>query len=85
MAKLTIYNVAICLTVGWGGYSYGFGFAVFVSSLGQPSFYEYFKLDRKGSLSLLLNATDNHQQLVTILQSKSIPHLFDPLSNSPLA
>lgn len=46
MGSLTIYNIAICMTVGWGGYSYGFGFAVFVSSLGQPSFYEYFKLDR---------------------------------------
>ena len=47
MAKLTLYNIAICLVVSFGGFTYGFGFAVFVTSLGQPGFYEYYKLDRK--------------------------------------
>ncbi|KIX02609.1 uncharacterized protein Z518_08551 [Rhinocladiella mackenziei CBS 650.93] len=45
MANLTKYNVAICLVVAWGGYSYGFGFAIFVTSIGQPGFYQYFNLD----------------------------------------
>jgi hypothetical protein len=47
MSKLTWYNIAICLVVSWGGYAYGFGFAIFVTSLGQPTFYEYFNLDRE--------------------------------------
>ncbi|KAL6246482.1 hypothetical protein RBB50_006719 [Rhinocladiella similis] len=45
MAKLTKYNILICLVVSWGGYAYGFGFAIFVTSIGQPGFYEYFNLD----------------------------------------
>ncbi|KAJ9609817.1 hypothetical protein H2200_006146 [Cladophialophora chaetospira] len=57
MAKLTWYNIAICLVVSWGGYAYGFGFAIFVTSLGQPTFYEYFKLDRNilGAINALFN------------------------------
>lgn len=47
MSKLTWYNIAICLVVSWGGFAYGFGFAIFVTSLGQPTFYEYFNLDRE--------------------------------------
>lgn len=45
MARLTSYNLAICLVVSLGGFTYGFGFAVFVTSIGQPGFYEYFNLD----------------------------------------
>ena len=47
MSKLTWYNIGICLIVSWGGYAYGYGFAIFVTSLGQPTFYEYFDLDRE--------------------------------------
>lgn len=47
MVKLTKYNIAICLVVAWGGFSYGFGFAIFVTSIGQPGFYQYFNLDRE--------------------------------------
>ena len=46
MANLTFFNVAICLVVACGGFAYGFGFAVFVTSIGQPGFYLYFNLDR---------------------------------------
>ncbi|KAK5942400.1 hypothetical protein PMZ80_004963 [Knufia obscura] len=45
MNGLTWYNIVICLVVSWGGYAYGFGFAAFATSQGQPSFYTYFKLD----------------------------------------
>ena len=51
MVRLTKYNIAICLVVAWGGFSYGFGFAVFVTSIGQPGFYKYFNLDREYSPS----------------------------------
>ncbi|KAK5317577.1 hypothetical protein LTR70_005772 [Exophiala xenobiotica] len=46
MGGLTWYNIFICLIVSWGGYAYGFGFATFITSQGQPGFYTYFKLDR---------------------------------------
>lgn len=47
MANLTLYNIGIIAITCLGGFTYGFGFAVFVSSIGQPGFYTYFKLDRK--------------------------------------
>ena len=47
MANLTGYNIAICAVVALGGFTYGFGFAIFVLSIGQPGFYLFFKLDRK--------------------------------------
>ncbi|ETI27393.1 hypothetical protein G647_09583 [Cladophialophora carrionii CBS 160.54] len=57
MAKLTWFNIAICLVVSWGGFAYGFGFAIFVTSIGQPSFYKYFDLDRDilGAINALFN------------------------------
>ena len=39
----TWYNIAICLVMSWGGYTYGFGFAIFVTNLGQSTFYKYFQ------------------------------------------
>jgi hypothetical protein len=51
MAKLTYYNIAASMAICLGGFTYGFGFAVFVTVLGQPGFYDYFELDR-GELSL---------------------------------
>ena len=49
MSKLTKYNIAICLLVGVAGFSYGFGFVIFTTSIGQPGFYQYFNLDREQS------------------------------------
>jgi hypothetical protein len=49
MAKLSLYLLRICLVIAIGGFTYGFGFAVFVTSIGQPGFYEYFDLDPKSS------------------------------------
>ena len=59
MANLTAYNVAICLVVALGGFTYGFGFAVFVTSIGQPGFYKFFNLDRE--FILLLNPSSVHR------------------------
>lgn len=39
------YNIAVGITVALGSFSYGFGFAVFATSIGQPGFYSYFALD----------------------------------------
>ena len=33
------------ITVALGSFNYGFGFATFATSIGQPGFYTYFKLD----------------------------------------
>ncbi|PMD47956.1 general substrate transporter [Hyaloscypha variabilis F] len=49
MANLTLYNIGIIAITCLGGFTYGFGFAVFVSSIGQPGFYAYFKLDPTSS------------------------------------
>ena len=45
MAKLTLYNIGICMVVALGGFTYGFGFSSFVTSEGQPGFYSDFNLD----------------------------------------
>jgi hypothetical protein len=45
MAHLTFYNIAISCFVAIGSGSYGYAFAVFPTSTGQPGFYNYFNLD----------------------------------------
>lgn len=47
MAKLTTYNVVIGMIVAIGTFGYGFGFGVFITSIGQPGFYIDMKLDRE--------------------------------------
>ncbi|KAH8696454.1 general substrate transporter [Talaromyces proteolyticus] len=57
MAKLTPFNIAISCFGALGAFSYGFGFAIFVTSIGQPGFFTYFNLDRDilGAISGLFN------------------------------
>jgi hypothetical protein len=50
MPQSNTYNRLICVIVGLSGFTYGYGFAVFVTSIGQPGFYTYFKLDREYAL-----------------------------------
>ncbi|EXJ55058.1 uncharacterized protein A1O5_12797 [Cladophialophora psammophila CBS 110553] len=45
MASLSLYNIYIYTVLGFGGFTYGFGFSVFVAAEGQPGFYSYFNLD----------------------------------------
>jgi hypothetical protein len=47
MAKLTGYNVVIAMIVAIGTFGYGYGFGVFITSIGQPGFYLDFNLDRE--------------------------------------
>lgn len=47
MAKIRPFNVFIYSVLSLGGLTYGFGFAGFTTSVGQPAFYMYFKLDRE--------------------------------------
>lgn len=49
MTKTSAYNVAVGMIVALGSFSYGFGFATFATSIGQPGFYAYFKLDPESS------------------------------------
>lgn len=45
MAKLTKYNIKVCLVVVIAAFSFGYGASVFVTSVGQPGFYNYYDLD----------------------------------------
>ncbi|KAK5726095.1 hypothetical protein LTR15_004287 [Elasticomyces elasticus] len=56
MAKLTLFNIGICLVVALGSFGYGFGFGAFITVIGEPGFYAYFELDRK-SASVILTTT----------------------------
>ncbi|KAL2802329.1 general substrate transporter [Aspergillus granulosus] len=49
MARITLYNILVSCFVALGSGSYGYGFAVFPTSTGQPGFYSYFNLDRESS------------------------------------
>jgi hypothetical protein len=44
MARLTSYNVLIASLVAVGGFSYGFGFSIFATSIAMPGFNSYFGL-----------------------------------------
>jgi hypothetical protein len=74
MAHLTLFNVGICLVVALGSFSYGFGFGVFITSIGEPGFYVYFNLDREfdaasGILFFCLGAYYSTQLRLNPLQS----------------
>ncbi|OAL22035.1 hypothetical protein AYO20_11271 [Fonsecaea nubica] len=45
MLRLTRYNILIVCAACLGAYSYGFSYAVFVTSIGEPGFFSYFELD----------------------------------------
>lgn len=45
MARIPLYVLTISIVVAVGAFEFGFGSAVFVTSLGQPGFYIYFELD----------------------------------------
>lgn len=47
MAKLTSYNMLIVAFVCIGAYTYGFAYAIFATSIGEPGFFLYFDLDRE--------------------------------------
>lgn len=80
MVKTTRYNIAIVLLVCLGSYTYGFSFAVFGTSIGEPGFYVYFALDRKSRWSLCIKHMADH---LPFLQRKvHILHLS--LGLSPL-
>lgn len=53
MAGLSWYNLYILTVLGLGGFTYGFGFSVFVTAVGQPGFYSYFKLDPTSTVDVL--------------------------------
>ncbi|KAF1828065.1 hypothetical protein BDW02DRAFT_454272, partial [Decorospora gaudefroyi] len=49
------YNVAIGLIMAVGSFTYGFVFASFATSIGQPGFYQYFNLAQTGPGSKYTN------------------------------
>jgi len=48
MPRTSAYNVGIGMIVALGSFTYGFGFAAFATSIGQPGFYTYFNLTTTG-------------------------------------
>lgn len=61
-----MYNLYILTVLGLGGFTYGFGFSVFVTALGQPGFYTYFKLDPGSTVSLLFLDTSPEAPRLTV-------------------
>lgn len=57
MVNLTRYNIVIILGACFGAYSYGFSYAVFGTSIGEPGFYLYFGLNRKCVYAVLIPCT----------------------------
>jgi MFS family permease len=43
------------MIVALGSFTYGFGFAAFATSIGQPGFYDYFKLSLEGPTAAYTN------------------------------
>lgn len=44
---INTYSLLVVLFAGSGGFTYGYGFGVFVSSVAYGGFYEFFGLDRR--------------------------------------
>ncbi|KAJ9603013.1 hypothetical protein H2200_012308 [Cladophialophora chaetospira] len=60
MARTSLYNAWVFTVICFAGYSYGFGFSVFVTTIGQPGFYRYFNLDPTTSYTAhILDATNS--------------------------
>ncbi|KXJ85143.1 general substrate transporter [Microdochium bolleyi] len=55
MARVSTYNLLIGITAALGSFTYGFGFASFATSLGQPGFYAYFGLSLDGADGVVTN------------------------------
>lgn len=72
MAKLTVYNIAICLVVALGGFTFGFGSATYVVSIGQPGFYAYFKLDPSSLCKLCTSTSTEHCRLTNATDTANI-------------
>lgn len=58
MLRLTSYNILIVVVACFGAYSYGFSYAVFGTSIGEPGFYIYFGLDREHPCTTLGCSSD---------------------------
>ncbi|KAF2268929.1 MFS sugar transporter [Lojkania enalia] len=55
MTRTSGYNVAVGLIVAVGSFTYGFGFASFATSIGQPGFFQYFNLAQTGPSAAYTN------------------------------
>ena len=58
MLKSNTYNRLVCILVSLAGFTYGFGFAVFVTSIGQPGFYIDLNLDRESDRLMRISNAD---------------------------
>ncbi len=65
MAKLTAYNIKVCMVVTIAAFSFGFGASVFVTSIGQPGFYNYYELDPQSLRASYANDPVRRTSLLT--------------------
>lgn len=74
MAKLTAYNLKVCMAVTIAAFSFGYGATSFVTSIGQPGFYIYFKLDPTSRRELLLYDQSSAEWLTPMCENRHCEH-----------
>ena len=56
--KLNAYTLFILCTLGFGSLTYGYTASIIGTTLGQPSFIEYFKLNTRPDATDLISSTN---------------------------
>jgi MFS family permease len=76
MTQLTLYNFVTSIFVAFGSGSYGYAFAVFPTSTGQPGFLRYFDLNsrRLPPQELPASLPANHNQIMTAILPSRLLH-----------
>ncbi|KAK5095207.1 hypothetical protein LTR70_003635 [Exophiala xenobiotica] len=71
------YNVLVLCVLGLGSITYGYTASIIGTTLGQPSFIEYFKLDARPNATDLIGLTNGLFQTGGVIGTLSLPYFAD--------
>lgn len=75
--KLNAHNVFILIFVGLGSMTYGYTASIIGTTLGQPTFLEYFQLETRSNGTDLISATNGVFQTGGVIGTLCLPWISD--------
>lgn len=75
--RINAFNVFILIFVGFGSMTYGYTAAVIGTTLGQPSFIEYFELATRSDGTDLISTTNGIFQTGGVIGTLLLPIVAD--------
>ncbi|OQV04830.1 hypothetical protein CLAIMM_09654 [Cladophialophora immunda] len=75
--KITFFNVAVLVALGLGSIGQGYSAAIIGTTLGQPSFIEYFHLDTREDATDLISTMNGIFQAGGVIGTISLPWVAD--------